>query len=77
MSLVMLTRVQLRDLPTEDPQQAQTQTGFIWINPWGINGIEAHATHDCTWVRMDDGYTFLAAESAEEISELVNTELDK
>lgn len=77
MSLVMLTRVELRNLPTEDPRQSQTQTGFAWVNPWGINGVEGHTKADATWVRMDDGYTYLVAESPEEIVELVNTELDK
>lgn len=73
MALVILTRVKLEGVTGPEPEQ----TGFIWINPWGVNGVEPHAQSACTWVRMDDGYTFLAAEAAEEIAELVNTELDK
>jgi hypothetical protein len=70
----MLTRVQLVGIAAvPEPEQ----TGFVWVNPWGVNGVEPHAKAACTWVRMDDGYTYLAAETAEEIAELVNTELDK
>lgn len=77
MALVMLTRVRLAVRPTEDPTVDMEQTGFAYVNPWGVNGVESHPDHNATWVRMDDGYTYLVAETAEEVVELVNTELDK
>lgn len=73
----MLTCVRVHVRPTEDPSTDVEQTGFAYVNPWGVNGVESHPEIEATWVRMDDGYTYMVAETAEEVVELVNTELDK